>query len=146
MQYRQEGNMILLRLDQGEELLSEIRAFCRERQIYGAVFFGIGACSSAVTATYLPDAEIFTDHRAEGMLELVSLTGNICLENGEVREHTHALFSFLDPTGSQQLLAGHLKSAIVSYTAEITLFVTAPIEKIRDSNTGIMVWNLMPED
>ena len=143
MEYRRDGNMILVRIDKDEEILEKILEICRAEHICGALFSGIGACGKAVTSSYIPEKNDFTDHAAEGLLELVSLTGNISYENGQPVEHTHALFSYLDETGTQKILAGHLKKAIVSYTAEIVIQVTkAMIRKKKDTATGIMIWDI----
>ncbi|MBO5521900.1 MAG: hypothetical protein J5973_09535, partial [Eubacterium sp.] len=58
-------------------------------------------------------------------------------------EHTHALFSYLE-NGAQKVLAGHLKCAVVSYTAEIFLTVSDTINKVFDPATSITVWDLFP--
>ena len=142
MEYRKNGNIILLRIDKGEEILEKILETCRKENIYGAVFSGIGACGKAVTSSYIPEKSDFTDHVAEGLLELVSLTGNISCENGQPVEHTHASFSYLDEMGEQKMLAGHLKKAIVSYTAESAIQVTETIRKKKDTATGIMIWDI----
>ena len=143
MEYRKDGNMILVRVDKDEEILEKILEICRIENIYGALFSGIGACGKAVTSSYIPEKNDFTDHSAEGLLELVSLTGNISCENGQPVEHTHALFSYLDETGTQKVLAGHLKKAVVSYTAEIAIHVAeSMVEKKKDPATGIMVWKI----
>ena len=143
MQYRKDGDMILVRIDKGEEILEKILDICRIENIYGAVFSGIGACGQAVTSSYIPEKNDFTDHAAEGLLELVSLIGNISYEDNQPVEHTHASFSYLDETGTQKILAGHLKKAVVSYTAEIAIQITKfMIKKKKDNKTGIMVWDL----
>ena len=143
MEYRRDGNMILVRIDKDEEILEKILEICRIENIYGALFSGIGACGKAVTSSYIPEKKDFTDHEAEGLLELVSLNGNISCENDQPVEHTHALFSYLDKTGSQKILAGHLKKAVVSYTAEIAIEMTeSMIKKKEDDTTGIMIWEL----
>ena len=143
MEYRKDGDMILVRVDKDEEILEEILKICRIENIYGALFSGIGACGKAVTSSYIPKKNDFTDHSAEGLLELVSLTGNISCENGQPVVHTHALFSYLDEIGAQKILAGHLKKAVVSYTAEIAIHVAeSMIKKKKDPVTGIMVWKL----
>ena len=40
------------------------------------------------------------------------------------------------------MLAGHLKEARVSYTAEIAIQVTETIRKKKDTATGIMIWDI----
>ena len=118
-----------------------------ERTIYEtqkeqqSVFSGIGACSKAVVSSYIPEENDFTNHEADGLLELISLSGNISREDNAPFEHTHALFSYLED-GEQKMLAGHLKHALVSYTAEILLTVTDTIEKTFDPTVRITVWDL----
>ena len=143
MEYRKEGNTILLRVDKDEDILEKILEVCRNENIYGAVFSGIGACGKAVISSYIPEKDDFADHIAEGMLELVSLTGNISYENGQPVEHTHASFSYLDGMGNPEMLAGHLKKAVVNYTAEIVIQLTKTmIRKKKDAVTGIMIWDI----
>ena len=49
------------------------------------------------------------------MLELISLMGNVASdEDGSLRHHTHALFSFGE-NGDHRMLGGHLKETVVSY-------------------------------
>ena len=141
MRYRRNGDQILIRIDKSEEILDIIRKICTAEKIYGAVFSGIGACSKAVVSSYIPEENDFTNHEADGLLELISLSGNISREDHAPFEHTHALFSYLED-GEQKVLAGHLKHALVSYTAEILLTVTDTIEKTLDPTVGITVWDL----
>ena len=141
MKYRRNGDQILIRIDKGEEILDTILKICTVEKIYGAVFSGIGACSKAVVSSYIPEMNDFTNHEADGLLELISLSGNISQEYNAPFEHTHALFSYLED-GEQKVLAGHLKLALVSYTAEILLIVTDTIEKTFDPTVGITVWDL----
>ena len=77
-----------------------------------------------------------------GMLELVSLTGNIITDDdGEYYHHTHAVFAYKD--GAQHCIsAGHIKSILVSYTAEIELrpIVGGEIKRKFDPETGTGFW------
>ena len=143
MIYRRERNQLYIRVDKGEEVLGKILEVCERESVKGGSFMGIGACKEAVTATYVPEENDFKNHSAEGMLEMVSLMGNVCLENRKLIEHSHASFSYFDESDKLCMLAGHLKKAIVSYTAEIVLTISEkPIEKVFDDKVGITVWNL----
>jgi len=141
MKYRKSNNQILIRIDKGEEILQTVLEICEIEQVFGAVFSGIGACGKATVSSFIPEKKDFINHTAEGMLELISLNGNISKENDKAFEHTHAMFSYLDGD-VQKILAGHLKSAVVSYTAEILLTVTEAIEKKFDPDIGITVWDI----
>mgnify|MGYP002623596196 CR=1 FL=1 len=142
MDYRKEKDKVLVRIDKDEEILETLKKLCEKENINGAIFSGIGACSMVATATYIPEKHDFIDHEMSGMLEMVSLNGNICMVEGELQEHSHGLFSYLDENGNTQVLAGHLKSAVVGYTAEILLQPTEAIEKKFDDNVGIHTWSL----
>ena len=78
-----------------------------------------------------------------GMLELVSLTGNIVTDDQKgLFHHTHGLFSYKD--GEQHCVAGgHIKSITVSYTAEIELrpVVGGMIGRHFDAETGTGFWS-----
>ena len=139
MEYKRYGGRVFIRLDKGDIIVDSIRAVCDRMQIRSATFSGIGACGDVTVATYLPDKGVFLDDHKTGMLEMVSLTGNIVWNNGEKVCHAHVLFSYLDENGEIAFFGGHLKNAIVSYTAEITL---NPVEggfigQEKDSATGI---------
>ena len=56
-----------------------------------------------------------------GMLELVSLTGNVISDGeGGLCHHTHAALAYKDGD-EHRMAAGHVKSITVLYTAEIEL-------------------------
>ncbi len=145
MDYKVLDGRILLRLDRGEELLSNITEICEREGVHSALFHGIGAFGSVCIATYIPDTEGFLDHEKSGLLELISLDGNISHEDdGRIFEHTHALFSFLNEKGDSVCFGGHLKKAVVSYTAEIdiTPIWGDGIGRMVDPVTGITIWEL----
>ena len=145
MDYRKLDGKIYLRLDKGDELLATILQVCRNAGIHSATFHGIGAFGKARVATYIPEKEDFLEHEKQGMLELLSLDGNITHDrDGQIYEHAHAIFSYLDEHGEICFFGGHLKSAVVSYTAEIVIdpIPDAGIGRMTDPYTGITVWNL----
>jgi predicted DNA-binding protein with PD1-like motif len=141
MQYRKQDAQVLIRIDRDEDILQTILAICAKEDISGAVFTGIGACGRAVLSTYLPEENSFLDREVEGMLDLISLNGNISMEHRVRREHTHAVIS-CRMDGENKVLAGHLTCAVVRYTAEILMTVTSPIHRKYDSVTGITVLDL----
>ena len=141
MQYRRNDHQILIRIDKDEDIPAALLSVCAKEDVSGAVFTGIGCCGRAVLSSFLPDKNDFLDREIEGMLDLIALNGNIFTEHGVLGEHPHAVFSCLQ-AGEHRVLAGHLKSAVVRYTAEILLTVTEPIRKTYDPSLGIAVWDL----
>ncbi len=141
MEYRRENGKILIRLDRGEELVSSLTDICAREGVPSAVFSGIGALSKAVLATYIDEKNSFLDHTRSGMLEIVSLNGNITRENGEYLVHAHTMLSYLE-NGEIKLFGGHVQTATVLYTAEIVLEPTSEIGRTYDDKKGISVWRL----
>jgi predicted DNA-binding protein with PD1-like motif len=141
MQYRREGDRILIRIDKDEEIVQTILDVCRKEAVRGGVFAGIGGCDWANVGSYIPEKGTFKDHEVAGVLEMVSLNGNVTEEDGELSVHAHVAFSSFD-NDTCTTVAGHLLGAHVCYTAEILLTVTEPIGKVFDPRAGIMVWDL----
>lgn len=140
------GNKIYLRLDQNDEVLHSILQTCKENNVLSATFSGLGACDEATIGTYIPEEHDFLRHTKNGMLEMVSLMGNVTANSGksDLNIHAHALFTYYDRDSKKiNYFGGDLKKANIMYTGEITI---EPIEggnisKKFDSNVGIEVWN-----
>lgn len=143
MDYVKYGNTVYIRVDRDDEVIDCILKVCEKENISSAVFNGIGGCSEAQIQTFVPEMRSFETQTISGMLELVSLMGNITSdENGTIYHHTHAVFSYKD--GEQhRIAAGHIKSITVLYTAEIELrpVMGGSIERKFDPETGTGFWN-----
>lgn len=144
MEYKKMKDSFYLRIDKNEKVVETIKGLCRREKIQAGYFQGIGACGTAVISTYIPEKEDFIDHTISGMIEMISLIGNVSTEDGgEPFLHSHAVFSYLKDNGEIAVVAGHLKEAEISYTGEIVL--TPAEEKIGrmfDAKAGIDVWKL----
>ncbi len=144
MEYRKEKSAIYLRIDKGEEVVETIKKVCKKERVEAGCFQGIGACGKAVLSTWVPEKEDFIHHSITGMLEMISLMGNISTDqNGQPFLHGHAVFSCLKDKGEVAMTAGHLEEAEISYTGEIILTpAEEKIGRIVDGNAGIEIWNL----
>ena len=144
MDYRKFGETYYVRLDRGDEIVSCIFDVCKKEHIESCVFNGIGGCSSAEVQTYDPEKNEFNTRMIEGMLELITLMGNVISDDdGELYHHTHATFS-MEEEGEHLMAAGHLKSSVVLYTAEIELrpVIGGAIKRKADPETGTGFWDL----
>lgn len=142
MEYRKFGDNYYIRLDKGDEVIENILEICQKENIKSAIYSGIGGCGSADIQTFIPEKGEFELKHIEGMLELVSLTGNVITdENDEYYHHTHGVFSF-KTDGKHQVEAGHIKSITVSYTTEIELrpVIGGRIRRQYDAETGTGFW------
>ena len=133
MEYRKFGDAYYIRLDRGDEIVSSVIAVCEKESVGSATYSGIGGCSEAQIQTFLPEASEFETQTLAGMLELVSLTGNVVSdEEGGLFSHAHAAFA-----------AGHIESITVLYTAEIEMrpVTGGAIGRRYDPETGTGFWS-----
>ncbi len=143
MDYRRFHDTVYVRMDRGDEIISGILSVCKKEGIHSAIFSGIGGCSKAEIQTYIPEKNEFELQELEGMLELVSLTGSVITdEENEYDHHTHAVFSFKKGE-EHHLAAGHIRSILVSYTAEIEIrpVIGGKIKRKYDEETGTGFWD-----
>lgn len=143
MEYRKLGETYYIRMDRGDEVIASILEICRVESIPSAIFSGIGGCKSAELQVFIPEKGEFETEQLEGMLELVSLNGNVVTgDDGQLFHHTHSLYTF-KKDGQHRVAGGHLKSTKVLYTAEIELRPTVggSIGRKRDPETGTGFWD-----
>lgn len=142
MDYRKINDTVYIRMDRGDEIIGSILDVCRKEGIMSATFNGIGGCGEAEIQTLIPENNEFETRTIKGMLELVSITGNVISdEDGEIYQHTHALISYKED-GKHHVSGGHIKSLTVSYTAEIELrpVIGGEIKRKYDPETGTGFW------
>ena len=142
MEYKKYGDTYYIRMDKGDEVVSGLLDVCKKENITSCTYTGIGGCSAADIQTFVPEKGEFVSNNIEGLLELVSITGNIISdEDGNLYSHSHAMFAYKE--GEQhKIAAGHLKSTVVLYTAEITLkpVVDGNIGREYNPETGTGFW------
>ena len=142
MDYRIMNDTCYVRIDKGEEIISQLLEICRREGIRSAVFSGIGGCSNAEIQTFIPEKGDFETEKIDGMLELINVTGNIVTDDGQLFHHTHAVFSYKEGA-EHKMAAGHMKSMTVLYTAEIELrpVIGGVISRSHDPETGTGFWS-----
>ena len=143
MDYRKIGDNYYIRMDKDDEVIAAILRICSAENIPSAIFTGIGGCKSAELQVFIPETGSFETEQITGMLELVSLNGNVISDdNGQLFHHTHALFTY-KKDGEHRITGGHLKSTTVLYTAEIELRPTigGSIGRKHDPVTGTGFWD-----
>ena len=143
MDYRKFGETFYIRFDKGDEIISGILDICRQEHVMSAVFSGIGGCSRAEIQTFIPETGEFETEVIEGMLELISLNGNVVTDDmNEYYHHTHAAFSYKEGN-EHKISAGHMRSIVVLYTSEIELrpVLGGDIKRKYDPETGTGFWD-----
>lgn len=126
------------RIPTGEDLVLYLEDLARRRHIGTAWISGIGAVKRAALATYNQTAHRYEPISFDEPLELLSLTGNISMRDGEPFAHVHAVLARRD--GST--VGGHVVAGTTVFLTElrITEKEGAWLERESDETTGLAVW------
>lgn len=134
MDFRRADRTIVIRLDEGEEIVSSLRSFCAKEKVGSASVSGIGACRKAEIAHYDTGRKEYRKKTYEGMMEIVSLAGNISSKDGGPFPHLHISLGLPDFS----LVGGHLVESVVNPTCEITLFaLPLDMERKQDGKSAL---------
>lgn len=114
---KRSGNKLVLRLAAGEDVHGSLLAICREHGVQGGfVVSGIGMLSDPELGFFVREGQ-YEHRRFPGRHELLNLSGNISLRDGDVMAHLHALLANED----YSVFGGHLFEAQVGLTLEVLL-------------------------
>lgn len=135
MDYVQESDRIIVRLDPGDEVLESLRSLREELDIQSGFVTGIGAVDRATLGHYDVDEQSYSEETFTGQFEVTSFSGNI----GPDKIHAHIELG----TESFDTLGGHCSDARVSGTFEIVVFTgETPLVHELDERTGLDVFDL----
>ncbi len=134
MVYKKSGNVIIVRLKKGDEIVSSLLSLAEEQDILFAQVTGIGATDCADFGCFNTSLKQYKNIHKDGEnFEITSLVGNISEMNGEKYQHLHINIS--DENGN--VYGGHLKKAVISVTAEIVItFTDTKVGRVYDDTVG----------
>jgi predicted DNA-binding protein with PD1-like motif len=126
----------------GDEVIETLTAFARAHEIDAASFTGLGAFSEARLGFFDLDRKDYRPIAIAEQVEVLSLVGNVALDQGEPKIHAHVVVGTRDGAAR----GGHLLSARVRPTLEVVL-VEAPahLRRRHDSATGLPLLDLPVE-
>ena len=109
----------LLRLNQGQEVLSALSNYCQKKSITSAIILGsIGSLESAKFGTARRDGNWgFSYDEYTGHMSILSSQGSLSKYEDELIFHIHMVL--IDPEKPGQLIGGHLEEGNVWATMEI---------------------------
>lgn len=119
MEYRKFGSTYIVRMDPGEEILTQVKALALAEHIRLASVQALGAVNDFTVGVFKTDEKKYYSNAFQGSYEIVSLTGTINTMDGAFYCHLH--MSAGDDQG--RVVGGHLNRAVVSATCE--MLVTA---------------------
>lgn len=133
-----QGPAYVLRPAFGTDLIDELQTFVRQEGITLAWISAVGAVTRANLRYYNQVEKSWLDIDVEKNLEVINMTGNISLLNGEPIVHVHITLS--DEEG--RCYGGHVGPNTVVFNMEIllTTLTGPPVTRKLDTDTGLTLW------
>jgi uncharacterized protein len=129
----------VLILETGEEVVSQLQRFAKENDMTASRFTAIGAFSSATLAYFNWDQKECETIPVNEQVEVLSLIGDVALEDGAPKTHVHVVVGKRD--GSAH--GGHLLQAYVRPTLEIILTESPEhLKRTFDAESGLALINI----
>jgi predicted DNA-binding protein with PD1-like motif len=124
----------LLEFRTGQEVMKGLLAFARKHKLVAGHLTGIGAISHAIIGYFDPVKKVYLRAHEKEQAEVLSLTGNLALNDDEPFFHVHVALGLRDGAAR----GGHLFEATVRPTVELVLTTYAkPVRRKIDSATGL---------
>ena|SRR5438105_1067022 len=116
-----EAPAYLLVFHTGQHVMKGLLAFAKKNDLVSGHLTGIGAISDADLGYFDPETNTYLHNQQNEQAEVLSLTGNLALNEGAPFFHVHVALGMRD--GSAR--GGHLFEATVRPTVELVL-ITSP--------------------
>jgi len=130
MRYAAGGDMVFIRLSDGEDLHRSISVACEEYGIDSAVVLsGLGMIRNVTFGWYTGSEYI--QETIQGPFELSALSGNISYRGNSIYPHLHAVFNGRDHAA----ISGHILGASCDHNLEIALLPMQSL-RLRRENDG----------
>jgi uncharacterized protein len=104
---------------QGDEAFSGLLEFAEKYQVTSAHFTAIGALNGATLEWFDPQRKMYRKIPINGQHEVIGMSGDVALYQGNPVVHTHMVVG--NPDGTTR--AGHVLAAYVSPTLEVMVTV-----------------------
>ncbi|MGM0607049.1 MAG: PPC domain-containing DNA-binding protein [Candidatus Muiribacteriota bacterium] len=136
MQVKKINSGYILAFKAGERVIQKFDDFCRQNNIRGGIFNGIGAFDYLKLGHFNITTQRYMEKVYRESLEVISIKGNITEKEGEPFIHMHTTVS----DSNFNVYGGHLIEAEVSVTLEvyIRVFEEKIIRKF-DEKTGLFL-------
>src|SRR5258706_3488669 len=118
----------------GQQVMKGLLEFAKKHDLVAGYLTGIGAISGAEIGYFDPETNAYLHHQENGQAELLSLAGNLALNENAPFFHIHVALGLRD--GSAR--GGHLIEMTVLPTGEIALTtVPRPLRRKIDPDTHL---------
>mgnify|MGYP002626870753 CR=1 FL=1 len=140
MQFRRFGNKYFVRIDKGEEIMSQLKTLCEKEKITLAEVKALGAIDDFEVGLFDVTAKKFHKNHFQFPAEITSLWGTVTTKDGEIYLHIH--MSAADSEG--KVFGGHLTRAVVSATCEMIVEVSeGVVERKFNEEVGLNLFEFV---
>ena len=132
------GRTYIFRLPKGKDLLESLADFCHDNQVKCGVVMVIGSVENATLGWYDQSKKRYEKTVVNAQMELLSLTGNISIQDNRPQVHAHAMLTGKD----YNVIGGHLFPGTKIYVCEayIQELVGEPKVRRTDKVTKLSLW------
>ena len=136
MKYKRFQDTIVIRLDTGEEIHQSIRQICRREQITLGSVSGFGGIRRLKVGIWNNQDSCYDYlEESEKNMELLSLTGNITMQDDDVTTHIHVTAADND----FRVFGGHLVTGEVQNLAELVIrIIPGKVDRISFESLYVM--------
>lgn len=134
----QDGDRFVLSINNHEEIVDALAAFCKDQGILCGEVSGLGAVNTATLRFLDPATKKYVDKTFDEQMEISSLVGNISEKDGEVYLHVHVNLGRSD----YSVIGGHLLCCTINGACE--LIVTrfhCQVDRRLDEETGLNLYD-----
>ncbi len=113
------GRTFEVTMRKGDEVAAGLTEFAEQNHIKVAHFTAVGAIDSGVLGWFDPDKRAYKKILINQEAEVVSLSGNIALQNGKPFVHAHCVVALSDgSTKGGHLIEGHVSLAMQVFVVD----------------------------
>jgi predicted DNA-binding protein with PD1-like motif len=132
---KREGSLVVFRIEDGRNLVESLKGLVEEHGLESAfILSGIGMLRNVEISYYSREKKGYLSTKLNEPVELLSLSGNISLQNNESFLHLHVTLA-KENTDS---IGGHLKNATVHNTLEGAILQLNKLRLRKDPETRIL--------
>lgn len=127
-----QADVVVIR--RGEEVMTRLTEYAREHDLKAAWISGLGGSGIVTLGFYDIEAKAYEWQEFATPLEILNLTGNLAIVDGEPFWHVHGTFGGRD----YRAIGGHVKELVVGLTCELLVTpLDTPLTRIFDDETGL---------
>jgi len=139
MKAKQIDDNWVLRFELGDNFAEALTQWANDSEVKSAFFHGLGGATNVTLGYYSLEDRQYHFKDFEGVLEVVSLHGNIAQKDGQVKLHAHGVISDTD----FKTFGGHIKGMITGPTLELLVTpLSQELHRVPDEEVGLDLLDL----